>query len=71
MARYMLSIRATSAAGERAFSKGNEAFGIAGMSLNTETVEALVCLRSWFRAGLLDGVYLMSKKQLIEFDFDE
>ncbi|KAK4003906.1 hypothetical protein OUZ56_005655 [Daphnia magna] len=50
MARDMLSIPATSAGSERAFSTGKDCFGIARMSLNTETVEALICLRSWFKA---------------------
>ena len=53
MAREVLSIPATSAASERAFSAGKDVFGIARMSLKPETVEALICLRSWYRAGLV------------------
>ena len=64
MARDMLCIPATSAASERAFSTGKHVFGISRMSLNPETVEALICLRSWFRAGLVgqkDVTELMSE----------
>ena len=53
MAREVLSIPATSAASERGFSAGKDVFGIARMSLKPETVEALICLRSWYRAGLV------------------
>ena len=53
MAREVLSIPATSAASERAFSAGKDVFGIARMSLKPETVEALICLRSWYSAGLV------------------
>ncbi|KZR99335.1 Uncharacterized protein APZ42_004833 [Daphnia magna] len=48
-----LDIKGTVASSERAFSAGKDVFGIARMSLNPETVEALVCLRSWYRAGLV------------------
>lgn len=54
MARDMLSIPATSASSERAFSAGKDVFGISRMRLCPETVEALVCLRSWYRAGLIE-----------------
>ncbi|XP_032799810.2 zinc finger BED domain-containing protein RICESLEEPER 2 [Daphnia magna] len=54
MAKDLLCIPATSAASERVFSAGKDVFGIARMSLNPETVEALVCLRSWYRAGLVN-----------------
>ncbi|KAK4004017.1 hypothetical protein OUZ56_005760 [Daphnia magna] len=53
IARELLSIPATSASSKRAFNAGKDVFGIARMSLNPETVEALVCLRSWYRAGLV------------------
>jgi hypothetical protein len=53
MARDLLSIPATSAASERAFSVGKDVFGISRMSLKPETVEALICLRSWYKAGLV------------------
>ncbi|KAK4037713.1 hypothetical protein OUZ56_029742 [Daphnia magna] len=42
MAKDLLSIPATSAASERAFSTGKDIFGIARMSLHPETVEAFV-----------------------------
>ena len=38
-----------SASSERGFS-----VGISRISLNPETVEALVCLRSWYKAGLIE-----------------
>ncbi|KZS00289.1 putative Zinc finger protein [Daphnia magna] len=53
MAKEILSIPATSASSERAFSVGKDVFGIARMSLKAETVEALVCLRSWYRLGII------------------
>jgi hypothetical protein len=53
MARDLLSIPATSAASERAFTVGKDIFGISRMSLKPETVEALICLRSWYKAGLV------------------
>jgi hypothetical protein len=53
MARNLLSIPATSAASERAFTVGKDIFGISRMSLKPETVEALICLRSWYKAGLV------------------
>jgi len=53
MARDLLSIPATSAASERAFSVGKDVSGISRMSLKPETVEALICLRSWYKAGLV------------------
>ncbi|KZS05507.1 Uncharacterized protein APZ42_031279 [Daphnia magna] len=56
MAKDLLSIPATSAASERAFSTGKDVFGIARMSFHPETVEALVCLRSWYKAGLVGEV---------------
>ena len=56
MAKDLLSIPATSTASERAFSMAKDVFGIARMSLNPETVEALICLRSWYRAGLLNKI---------------
>jgi hypothetical protein len=53
MARDLLTIPATSAASERAFTVGKDIFGISRMSLKPETVEALICLRSWYKAGLV------------------
>ena len=50
MARDLLSIPATSAS---AFTVGKDIFGISRMSLKPETVEALICLRSWYKAGLV------------------
>ena len=35
---------------ERGFTVGKDVFGISRMSLNPETLEPLVCLRSWYRA---------------------
>ncbi|XP_045027143.1 zinc finger BED domain-containing protein DAYSLEEPER [Daphnia magna] len=69
MARDMLSIPATSAGSERAFSTGKDCFGIARMSLNSETVEALICLRSWFKAGLINEIDSRSHN-LTEFDIE-
>ncbi|KAK4007242.1 hypothetical protein OUZ56_012402 [Daphnia magna] len=43
-------------ASERAFSTGKDVFGIARMSLHPKAVEALVCLRSWYKAGLVGEV---------------
>jgi hypothetical protein len=53
MTRDLLSIPATSTASERAFTVGKDIFGISRMSLKPETVEALICLRSWYKAGLV------------------
>lgn len=53
VARDVLSIPATSAASEREFSARKYVFGIARMSLKPKTVEALVCLRSWYKARLV------------------
>ncbi|KZR95639.1 Uncharacterized protein APZ42_010526 [Daphnia magna] len=41
------------------------------MSLNSETVEALICLRSWFRpkAGLINEIDSRSHN-LTEFDIE-
>lgn len=54
MARDMLNIPATSASRERTFSAGKDVFGVSRMRLCPETVEALVCLRSLYRAGLIE-----------------
>ncbi|KAI9560793.1 hypothetical protein GHT06_011745 [Daphnia sinensis] len=54
MAKDLLSIPATTAASERTFSAGKDLFNFAGMNLNPETAEALVCLRSWYKAGLVN-----------------
>ena len=54
MAKDLLSIPATSAASERAFSVGKDVFGISRNRLSPETVEALICLRSWYKAGLVN-----------------
>ena len=69
MARDLLSIPATSAASERAFTVGKDIFGISRMSLKPETVEALICLRSWYKAGLVGvkEVYDFWKKTLIPY----
>ncbi|KZS13488.1 Uncharacterized protein APZ42_021371 [Daphnia magna] len=53
MAKEIFSIPATSASSERAFSVGKDVFGIAQMSLKVETVEALICLRSWCRVRMI------------------
>ena len=53
MAKDILSIPATSAASEKRFSTGIDVFGIARMTLKPKTAEALVCLRSWYKAGLV------------------
>ena len=55
MARDLLNIPATSAAIERAFSVGKDVNGISRYKLLRKTVEALVCLRSWYRAELITG----------------
>ncbi|KZS22100.1 Uncharacterized protein APZ42_010842 [Daphnia magna] len=71
MARDMLSIPATSAGSdERAFSTGKDYFEIARMSLSPEAIEALICLRSWFRAGLINEIYSGSHNHLIEIDIE-
>lgn len=67
MARDLLSIPATSAASERAFTVGKDIFGISRMSLKPETVEALICLRSWYKAGL---VGVKEVYDLLEENFD-
>ena len=54
MARDMLSIPATSVASEKAFSTGKDVFDISRMRLNPENVEAVLCLRSWYRPSLLE-----------------
>ncbi|EFX64646.1 hypothetical protein DAPPUDRAFT_333991 [Daphnia pulex] len=46
-------LKATSAASERAFTVGKDIFGISRMSLKPETVKALICLRPWYKAGLV------------------
>lgn len=56
MAKDLLSIPATSVASERAFSAGKDVICIPKMSMNPETAEALVCLRSWYKAGLVNEV---------------
>lgn len=66
MAKDLLCIPATSAASKRAFSAGRDLFGIAKMSLTLETVEALVCLRSWYKAGLVKE---MDVQEFIEENF--
>ena len=53
MVKDLLSVPATSAASERSFSTGKDVFGISRMSLDPQTLEALVCLRSWYRAGII------------------
>jgi hypothetical protein len=53
MAKEILSIPETSASSERAFSVGKDVFGIARMRLQPETVEALICLRSWYKLGII------------------
>ena len=54
MAKDLLSIPATSAASERSFSVGRDAFGLPKNRLDPHTAEALVCLRSWLRAELIN-----------------
>ena len=77
MARDILSIPATSAASERAFSAGKDVFGLARMSLRPETVEALICLRSWYKSGLGEKAIVpfleenLDLSQLQEEDDDE
>ncbi|KZR96986.1 Uncharacterized protein APZ42_008370 [Daphnia magna] len=39
------------------------------MSLNPGTVEALICLRSWFKAGLINEIDSRSHN-LTEFDIE-
>lgn len=53
MARDYLAIPATSASSERSFSVGRHLLGLYRHRLRSQTMEACVCLRSWFRAGLL------------------
>ena len=48
MAKDLLTIPATSAACERTFSTGRALFGLYRMNLKPKTVEALICLRSWY-----------------------
>ncbi|EFX74312.1 hypothetical protein DAPPUDRAFT_324460 [Daphnia pulex] len=54
-------LKATSAASKRAFTVGKDIFGISRMSLKPETVEALICLRSWYKAGLVGTEKIMKK----------
>ncbi|KZR97725.1 Uncharacterized protein APZ42_007241, partial [Daphnia magna] len=56
MARDIFTIPTTHASSERAFSVGKDVFRISRMSLSPETVEALLCLRSWYRVGMLEDV---------------
>lgn len=53
MARDYLAIPATSASSERSFSVGRHMLGLYRHSFRSETMEACVCLRSGFRAGLI------------------
>lgn len=75
MARDILIIPATSASSEKALSVGKDVFGISRISLNSETVEALLCLRSWHRAGLLEkmnvGVFIREFQNASIGDLDE
>jgi hypothetical protein len=59
--RYFIHKKKTSAASERAFSAGKYVFGLVRMSLRPKTVEALTCLRSWYKAGLL------GEKNIVQF----
>jgi len=44
---------ATSVASERSFSTGRDLLGTARNSLLPSTMQICVCLRSWYRAGLV------------------
>lgn len=66
MAKDLLSIPTTSAACERAFSTGKAVFGLSSMSLKPDTVESLICLRSWYRAKLIDDVDLQEISEEID-----
>ena len=52
MARDYLAITATSASSERVFSVGRDLLGICRFCLKPTTMEACMCLRSWWRAGI-------------------
>ena len=56
MAKGILTIPTRSASSERAFSGGKDVFGLSRMSLCPETIEALIYLRPWSKAGLLEDV---------------
>ena len=49
MARDILAITASSASSERVFSSGRDLIGISRHKLIPQTMEACICLRSWFR----------------------
>ena len=76
-ARDILAIQATSTASERALSAVKELFGLARISLRPDTAEALICLRSWYKAGLVgkkDVVFLeenLDPSQLQEEDDED
>ena len=53
MARDYLATPATSACSERAFSNGRDLIGLDRHSLHSETMEACMCLKSWFKAGIM------------------
>ena len=53
MARDYLAIMATSAASERSFSTGRDLLGISRGSMMPSTMQICVCLRSWYRAGIV------------------
>lgn len=53
MAKDFLAIPATSASSERSFRTGRDLLGLNRQSMHSNTMEACICLRSWFRAGLI------------------
>ncbi|TVU48891.1 hypothetical protein EJB05_00173, partial [Eragrostis curvula] len=56
IARDVLAIPASSVASEAAFSTGKRIISDDRSSLAPETVEALICLQDWYRAGAKGGI---------------
>ena len=51
MAKDYLAVLTSSASSERVFSTGRNLIGLSHMSLNPQSLEASICLRSWLRIG--------------------
>lgn len=61
MAKDYLPVLASSASSERVFSIGKNLIGLSRMSLNPQSLESSICLRSWLRAGLISSETLLEK----------
>jgi hypothetical protein len=53
MARDVLTIPASTVLSESAFSTGERVVSDFRSQLNTETIEALICLQDWLRAACM------------------